>query len=128
MADYRQTSQRRSTDLTINWWPVLLEHYMRLISDHFIIKGRTTQKSSTSSLFCNMLHVYIKPETPRLNGKVERSHLTDQREFYQILEYTGDVTLQKKLAQWEDYYNFLSPHSAHIGKTPYEKLKQRMLG
>jgi transposase InsO family protein len=28
-----------------------------------------------------MLHVYIKPATPRLNGKVERSHLTDQREF-----------------------------------------------
>ena len=75
-----------------------------------------------------MLHVYIKPATPRLNGKVERSHLTDQREFYQILEYTGDVNLRKKLAQWEDYYNFLRPHSAHMGKTPYEKLKQRMLG
>jgi len=27
-------------------------------------------------------HVYIKPGTPRLNGKVERSHLTDKREFY----------------------------------------------
>jgi transposase len=29
-------------------------------------------------------HVYIKPRTPRLNGKVERSHLIDDREFYQI--------------------------------------------
>lgn len=75
-----------------------------------------------------MTHVYIKPASPRLNGKVERSHLTDQREFYQILDYTGDVDLRKKLAQWEDYYNFLRPHSAHMGKTPYEKLKQRMLG
>jgi transposase InsO family protein len=27
-------------------------------------------------------HTYIKPRTPRLNGKVERSHGTDQREFY----------------------------------------------
>jgi transposase InsO family protein len=26
-----------------------------------------------------MEHVYIKPATPRLNGKVERSHLTDKR-------------------------------------------------
>lgn len=75
-----------------------------------------------------MQHVYIKPAAPRLNGKVERSHLTDQREFYQVLDYTGDVDLRKKLAQWEDYYNFLRPHSAHNGKTPYEKLKQRMLG
>lgn len=75
-----------------------------------------------------MLHAYIKPATPRLNGKVERSHLTDQREFYQLLDYKDDVNLRKKLAQWEDYYNFLRPHGAHMGKTPYEKLKQRMLG
>jgi transposase InsO family protein len=26
-------------------------------------------------------HVYIKPATPRLNGKVERSHRIDQEEF-----------------------------------------------
>ncbi len=75
-----------------------------------------------------MTHVYIKPASPRLNGKLGRSHLTDQREFYQILDYTDDVDLRKKLAQWEDYYNFLRPHSAHMGKTPYEKLKQHMLG
>ncbi len=29
-----------------------------------------------------MDHVYIKPGTPRLNGKVERSHRTDKQEFY----------------------------------------------
>ncbi len=74
-----------------------------------------------------MEHVYIKPACPRLNGKVERSHLTDKREFYQCLEYKGDVDLEKKLAQWEAYYNFLRPHSAHMGKTPYEKLKVAML-
>lgn len=75
-----------------------------------------------------MLHAYIKPGTPRLNGKVERSHLTDQREFYQVLDYTGDTNLRKKLAQWENYYNFLRPHFSHKGKTPYEKLKHCMLG
>lgn len=31
-------------------------------------------------------HVYIKPATPRLNGKVERSHRIDNQEFYQLLE------------------------------------------
>ena len=75
-----------------------------------------------------MLHVYIKPATPRLNGKVERSHLTDKRAFYQMLDDDGDVHLRQKLGQWEDYYNFLRPHSAHMGKTPYEMLKQYMLG
>ena len=54
--------------------------------------------------------IYIKPATPRLNGKVERSHLTDKRAFYQVLDDDGDVNLRQKLGQWEDYYNFLRPH------------------
>ena len=29
-------------------------------------------------------HVYIKPRSPQLNGKVERSHQIDQEEFYQL--------------------------------------------
>ena len=29
-------------------------------------------------------HVYIKPATPRLNGKVERSHRIDDEEFYRL--------------------------------------------
>jgi hypothetical protein len=31
-------------------------------------------------------HVYIKPATPRLKGKVERSHRIDAEEFYRMLE------------------------------------------
>tara|TARA_R110001632_G_scaffold82802_2_gene183615 strand:- start:28876 stop:29370 length:495 start_codon:yes stop_codon:yes gene_type:complete len=72
--------------------------------------------------------VYFKPGTPRLNGKVERSHLTNKREFYQCLEYVDDVDLNKKLPQWESYYNFLRPHTAHYRKTPYEKLQVAILG
>jgi transposase InsO family protein len=74
-----------------------------------------------------MIHIYIAPACPRLNGKVERSHLTDQREFYQLLNYKGDVDLLEKLQQWENYYNFYRPHSAHAGKSPYEKLRKSML-
>lgn len=71
-------------------------------------------------------HVYIKPRTPRLNGKVERSHGTDEVEFYQLLEYTDDVDLNAKLNQWEQYYNFHRPHGALKGKAPYEILKEKM--
>jgi transposase InsO family protein len=35
----------------------------------------------------SMEHVYLKPRTPQLNGKVERSHRTDKDEFYQLLTY-----------------------------------------
>jgi len=68
-------------------------------------------------------HVYIKPRSPELNGKVERSHRTDGEEFYQLLSYTDDVDLTRKLAEWERFYNFDQPHGAHGGKTPYEALR-----
>jgi transposase InsO family protein len=34
-------------------------------------------------------HVYIRPRTRHLNGKVERSHRVDQQEFYQLLDRNG---------------------------------------
>ena len=71
-------------------------------------------------------HAYIKPRSPRLNGKVERSHRTDAAEFYQLLTYTDDVDLNKKLAEWERFYNLARPHGAHQGKTPYEVLRERL--
>lgn len=68
-------------------------------------------------------HVYIKPRTPQLNGKVERSHRTDQTEFYQLLTYTDDVDLNAKLEAWENFYNYDRPHISLEGKTPYEVMK-----
>ena len=71
-------------------------------------------------------HVYIKARTPQLNGKVERSHRTDQQEFYQLLSYTDDVDLAARLAEWETFYNYHRPHAAFAGKTPYEALRERL--
>jgi transposase InsO family protein len=73
-----------------------------------------------------MEHHYIKVRTPQLNGKLERSHLTDHQEFYQLLSYKDDVDLLEKLSQWENFYNFERPHGAHDGKTPYEVLKTKL--
>ena len=71
-------------------------------------------------------HVYIRPRTPHLNGKVERSHRVDDQEFYQLLDKDGvtdDIHLfNEKLREWEDYYNYHRPHGALNGQTPYERL------
>ena len=71
-------------------------------------------------------HVYIRPRTPHLNGKVERSHRVDDQEFYQLLDKNGvadDIHLfNEKLREWEDYYNYHRPHGALDGQTPYERL------
>jgi transposase InsO family protein len=74
-------------------------------------------------------HIYIKPMTPRLNGKVERSHRVDQEEFYQLLDgvVIDDTKLfNEKLKEWENYYNYHRPHAALGGQTPYEKLRDKM--
>lgn len=73
-----------------------------------------------------MSHTYIKVRTPRLNGKVERSRRTDKEEFYQLLTYTGDVDLNVKLEEWQNFYNYHRPHSAPAGKTPYETLREKL--
>jgi transposase InsO family protein len=74
-------------------------------------------------------HVYIRPRTPRLNGKVERSHRVDDQEFYQLLDKDGisdDIHLfNEKLREWEDYYNYHRPHGALSGQTPYERLLEK---
>jgi transposase InsO family protein len=71
-------------------------------------------------------HAYIRPRTPHLNGKVERSHRVDNEEFYQLLDEEGitdDIHLfNEKLREWEDYYNYHRPHGALNGQTPYERL------
>jgi transposase InsO family protein len=73
-------------------------------------------------------HVYIKPRTPRLNGKVERSHRIDAEEFYRLLEgvvIDDAQVFNDKLQEWEDFYNYHRPHGGLDGQTPYERLKQR---
>jgi hypothetical protein len=58
-----------------------------------------------------------------LNGKVERSHRTDEQEFCQLLTYTDDVDLHQKLAD-----NLARPHGAFNGKALYETLRKRLYG
>lgn len=73
-----------------------------------------------------MNHVYIRPRSPHLNGKVERSHATDKIEFYQLVSYIDDIDINKKIQEWEIFYNCHRPHSALKGKTPFEVLKLKL--
>ena len=69
-----------------------------------------------------MRHNYIKPRSPQLNGKVERSHRIDQEEFYQLLTYTDDVDLNRN---WKVGSSFitLTDHMAHLKeKNPMKRL------
>lgn len=56
----------------------------------------------------------LKPLTPHLNGKVQRSHRIDDEEFYRLLEDEGVVVddtaiLNAKFQELEHFYNFDPP-------------------
>lgn len=54
---------------------------------------------NSTGMFKTFAKPYIKPGSPHLNGKVERSHRTHEREFYQLLTYTNDVDLRARLPE-----------------------------
>ena len=66
----------------------------------------------------------IKPYSPHLNGKVERTQRTDLDEFYNSIDLK-EPQLSKKLRDWEGYYNRHRPHSSLHGKTPWEMYKKQ---
>ena len=65
----------------------------------------------------------IKPRSPHLNGKVERSQRTDLDEFYATVDL-NDPALADQLSEWQHYYNWDRPHSSLQGKTPVERLTE----
>jgi transposase InsO family protein len=72
-------------------------------------------------------HRLIQVRTPELNGKVERSHRTDEERFYSRFSFGTERELHHALQKvWMPEYNEQSPHSSLGGKTPMEFLKTRL--
>ena len=61
--------------------------------------------------------------TPKQNGKVERSHRTDDEEFYSCKEYRKPAKRSKELKRHVEYYNNQRPNQALGWLTPLEKLQ-----
>lgn len=76
-------------------------------------KTITTKKEHALDTLLNKLgikHQLIRAYTPRLNGKVERSHRSDQEAFYNFLKYKTLDELKTKMLKWNIRYNN-RPHS-----------------
>jgi len=72
----------------------------------------------------NVFHFYSNIGTPTDNPRVERSHLTDELEFYQRGGLKRSFLEQKQaLKEWEYFYNFKRPHQALGYLTPMEFYK-----
>lgn len=70
----------------------------------------------------NIIHYLIDPGKPAQNGKVERSHRSDQEIFYDRNRFKDVTDLKKKIRVWNRYYNNLE-HCGLNGKTPNEMLE-----
>lgn len=62
----------------------------------------------------------VKPASPHLNGKVERSQKTDLDEFYATADF-NDPELAVLLDEWQHHYNWHRPHGSLGGKSPMER-------
>lgn len=79
--------------------------------------------------FCaahGIIHYLIDPGKPAQNGKVERSHRSDQESFYDVNRFMSLEDLQRKIKIWNTQYNNLE-HCGLNGKTPNEFLTEYQL-
>lgn len=67
-------------------------------------------------------HKLIRIATPWHNGKVERSHRTDEEEFYRRFHLRTLPQAHRRLANWNRRYNTDRPHAALGWKTPAQVL------
>jgi len=85
----------------------------------------TNPRLHAFDILCNELgmpHYLIDPGKPAQNGRVERSHRTDQQTFYDKSEFKSFEELKYKLRLWNMYYND-TKHCSLNGKTPNQMLK-----
>lgn len=71
-----------------------------------------------------IIQFYSRTGTPTDNPRVERSHLTDEKEFYKRGNVKRTFEKQKEaLKKWEYVYNYIRPHQALGNLTPVEFYK-----
>jgi transposase InsO family protein len=70
----------------------------------------------------NIDHYLIDPGKPAQNGKVERSHRSDQESFYDRVTFKTPAELKYKIHLWNMYYNDLA-HCGLNGKSPNQMLR-----
>lgn len=85
---------------------------------------RTVKTIHALDRFCaerGITHYLIDPGKPAQNGRVERSHRSDQEIFYDRATFATPTDLRRKLRRWNRSYNNLE-HCGLNGRTPNEYL------
>jgi transposase len=94
------------TEFTYLFWPHV--HTLHPFTKHLQAQG--------------VRHKLIRIATPWHNGKVERSHRTDEEEFYRRFQLRTTSQAHRRLANWNRRYNTDRPHGSLGWKTPAQVL------
>lgn len=100
--------------------PIFTNRYTGYLKSRDILNPRLHDLD----ILCEKLgieHYLIDPGKPAQNGRVERSHRSDQEKFYDQVNYSSFEELKYKIRLWNMYYNNLH-HCALNGKTPNQIL------
>jgi len=65
----------------------------------------------------------IPPRSPHLNGKVERSQLTDLMEFWSR-HAPKEEGIQQRIEEWQFVYNYRRSHGGLAGKIPAGRIAE----
>jgi transposase InsO family protein len=117
---------KRTAANTLTFLDKVIEEFPFPIERIQTDRGREffSHKVQKKLMECSIKFRPIKPRSPHLNGKVERSQKTDVQEFYSTVDL-DDPLLLDKLQEWQHYYNWDRPHGSLNGKTPIEVFFER---
>ena len=88
--------------------------------------SQNTKRIHIFDFFCaenHILHKQIRPKTPWHNGKVERSHRSDQERFYNHLSFYSYEDLQKQMKNYLRRANRI-PMAVLGWKSPIQRRKE----
>ena len=112
--------RRRTAGNTLDFIDVMIEQFPFSIQRIQCDRGREffAVKVQEKLMKYSIKFRPIKPRSPHLNGKVERSQQTDLREFYATADLSNFETLKNQLKEWQFAYNYQCLHGSLGGKTP----------
>jgi len=67
----------------------------------------------------------IKPRSPHLNGKVERTQRADLEEFWPTVD-PKSPDIQQQLDEWQHFWNWRRPHTGLGGQSPIDRVCERL--
>jgi transposase InsO family protein len=95
-----------------------IARFTRVVTDN----GACYRSAVFARTLAGMRHQFIRPYTPRHNGKVERYNRILAEEFLYAREWTSETERATALETWNVHYNYHRPHSTAGNRPPASRL------